>query len=119
LLLPSSISVKSCSSFTTTPTRSIASKPLTYPSRLQLVHQTKSHLDLLHLVIWLSAMSYMQWAPSSQVWALQHFQAIFHLHGIVAHTWCTCGLITCVSHIKHILVYLGCHLITKTKLGTF
>jgi hypothetical protein len=45
--LPSSIDAKSCSSFTTT--RSITPKPLTYPSRLQPVHQVKSCLDLLHL----------------------------------------------------------------------
>ena len=45
--LPSSIGAKFCSSFTAT--RSIAPKPLTCPSRLQLVHQAKSCLDLLHL----------------------------------------------------------------------
>ena len=36
-----------CSSFTTT--RSIAPMPPTCPSRLQLVHQAESCLDLLHL----------------------------------------------------------------------
>jgi hypothetical protein len=32
---------------------------------------------------------------------------------------CTHGLITCVSHILNTLVHIGCHSITKTKLGTF
>ena len=45
--LPSSISAKSCSSFTAM--RSIAPNPLTCPSRLQPVHQAKSCLDILHL----------------------------------------------------------------------
>jgi hypothetical protein len=45
--LPSSISTKSCSSVTAM--RSIATKPLTCPSRLQPVHRAKSCLDLLHL----------------------------------------------------------------------
>jgi hypothetical protein len=43
----------------------------------------------------------------------------FYFHGMGYSHKCTYGLITCVSYIKHILVYLGCHLITKTKLGTF
>ena len=30
-----------------------------------------------------------------------------------------CGLISCVSHHKHLLVHLSCHSITKTKLGPF
>ena len=47
-LLPSSISAKSCSSFTTM--WSIAPKPSTCPSRLQPIHQAKSCLDLLHLI---------------------------------------------------------------------
>ena len=84
--LPSSIGAKSCSSFTAT--WSIAPKPLTCPSRLQLVHQTKSCLDLLHtLVTWLYDMSHMQWAPSSShVWALQHLRAISTYMAYVAHT---------------------------------
>jgi hypothetical protein len=53
------------------------------------------------LVTWLHVMSHMQWAPSSHVWALQQIQAIFTVMAWVVHTWCTCGLITCVSHIKH------------------
>ena len=47
LPLPSSISVKSCSSFTAM--RSIAPKPPTCPSLLQPVHRAKLCLDLLHL----------------------------------------------------------------------
>jgi hypothetical protein len=70
-----SVSTKSCSSLLAT--RFIASKPLTYSSHLQLVHQAKPHLDLLHLVTRLHVMSHMQWAPSSHVWAMQHIQAIF------------------------------------------
>jgi hypothetical protein len=72
--LPSSISAKSCSSFTAT--WSITSKLPTCPSRLRLVHQAKSCLDLLHLSHMTPFMSHMQWAPSSHVWALQHIQAI-------------------------------------------
>ena len=45
--LPQSIDAKSCSSFIAT--QSIAPKTLTWPSRLQLVHEAKSCLDLLHL----------------------------------------------------------------------
>jgi hypothetical protein len=45
--LSSSISAKSCSSFTVT--RSIAPMPPTCHSRLQPVHQAKFCLDLLHL----------------------------------------------------------------------
>jgi hypothetical protein len=87
---------KSCSSFTTT--RSIASKPLTCPSCLQLVCQAKPCLDLLHLVTWLNVMSHMQWAPSSHLYMWTNF--------------------LCISH-KYILVHLGCHLITKTKQEPF
>jgi hypothetical protein len=45
--LHQSIGAKSCSSFTAL--RSITPKPLTCPSQLQLVHQAKPHLNLLHL----------------------------------------------------------------------
>ena len=49
--------------------------------------------------------------------SLATFPSHFHLYGM--HCWhkCTCGLISCVSYIKHTLVHLGCHSITKTKLG--
>jgi hypothetical protein len=30
-----------------------------------------------------------------------------------------CGLISCVSQHKHLLVHLSCHSITKTKQGPF
>jgi hypothetical protein len=50
------------------------------------------------LVAWLHVISHMQWAPSS------HY-----------HLWTN---LLCIS-LKHILVHLGCHSITKTKLGTF
>ena len=79
-------------------TRSSASKPLTCPSHLQPVHQAKPHLDLLHLVTWLHVMSHMQWAPLSHNYLWTN-----HL---------------CIS-LKHILVQLGCHSITKTKQGPF
>ena len=36
---------------------------------------------------------------SSHVWALQHIKS-FHLHGIYCSQTCTCGLITCVSHVN-------------------
>jgi hypothetical protein len=65
--LSSFIGPKSCSNFIAT--RSIGSKPLTCPSRLQPVYQAEPHLDLLHLVTWLHVMSHMQWASSSYVWA--------------------------------------------------
>jgi hypothetical protein len=42
-----SISAKFCSSFTAS--WSIAPKPMTCPSHLQLVHQAKPYLDLRHL----------------------------------------------------------------------
>jgi hypothetical protein len=38
------------------------------------------------LVMWLNAMSYMQWAPSSHMWALQQIQAIFTIMAWVVHT---------------------------------
>ena len=38
------------------------------------------------LVTWLNVMSYMQWAPSSHVWALQHLRTIFTSMAYVAHT---------------------------------
>jgi len=40
------------------------------------------------------------------------------LHGICCSHICTCGLITCVSHINTISP-LGCHSITKTTQGPF
>jgi hypothetical protein len=66
--------------------RCVAPKPLTCPSHLQLVHQAKPCLDLLHLVTWLHVMSHMQWAPPSYVWPLQQIQAISISMAQVAHT---------------------------------
>jgi hypothetical protein len=51
---------------------------------------------LLHLVIWLHVMSHMQWVPSSHNYIWTN-----HL---------------CIS-LKHILVHLSCHSITKTEQG--
>jgi hypothetical protein len=65
---------------------------------LQLVHQAKPCLDLLHLVTWLNVMSHMQWAPSSHLYLWTNF--------------------LCISH-KYILVHLSYHSITKTKQGPF
>ena len=98
--LPSSIGSKSCSSFTAT--RSIAPKPPTFPSRLQLVYQAKSCLDLLHL----SHMTqcHVPYAMRSFITCVSFATSPshFHLHGICCSHTCTCGLITCVSHINTI-----------------
>ena len=76
-------------------------KPPTCPSRLQLVHQAKSYLDLLHL-------SHMP--PCHVSYAMSSFINTYmslatypshHLHGTYCSHTCTYGLITCVSHIKH------------------
>ena len=86
-----------CSSFTTT--RSIAPKPPTCPSRLQPVHQAKSCLDLLHL----SHMTqcHVSYAMSSITCvSLATYPSHLHRHGICCSHICTCGLITCVSHIN-------------------
>ena len=67
--LPSSIGAKSCSSFTTM--RSIAPKPPICPSRLQLVHQAKSCVDLLHLGHMTQChVSYAMSSFITHVWAL-------------------------------------------------
>ena len=94
--LPSSIGVKSCSSFTAT--RSIAPKPPTCPSRLQPIHQTKSCLDLLHL-------SHMTQCHVSCNELLHHMCEPSNKSKPSSPSWhellnrCTCRLITCVSHI--------------------
>jgi hypothetical protein len=96
--LSSSIDAKSCSSFTAT--RSIAPKLLTYPSRLQPVHQAKFCLDLLHL-------SHMTQCHVS--YAMSFFitwvspatpPSHFHLHDIGCSHKCTYGLIICVFHLN-------------------
>jgi len=99
--LPSSIGAKSCSSFTAT--RSITPKPSTCPSRLQPVHQAKSCLDLLHLDH--MTQCHVSCAISSFIITCVSFATSpshFHLHGICCSHTCTCGLITCVSHINTI-----------------
>ena len=99
--LPSSIDAKSCSSFTAT--WSIAPKPLTCPSRLQLAHQVKSCLDLLHLNH--MTQCHVLCAMSSFIITCMSFATSpshFHLHGICCSHTCICGLITCVSHINTI-----------------
>ena len=90
-----------CSSFTAT--RSITPKPLTCPSRLQPVHQAKSCLDLLHLDH--MTQCHVSCAISSFIITCVSFatsSSHFHLHGICCSYTCTCGLITCVSHINTI-----------------
>jgi hypothetical protein len=94
--LPSSISTKSCSSFTAT--WSIAPKPLTCPSSLQPVHQAKSCLDLLHL----SHMTqcHVSYAMSSFITCVSLATNPSHLYrdDMSCSHKCTYGLITCVSH---------------------
>ena len=99
--LPSSIGVKSCLSFTAT--WSIAPKPPTCPSRLQPVHQAKLCLDLLHLDH--MTQCHVSFVMSSFIITCVSFAtspSYFHLHGICCSHTCTCGLITCVSHINTI-----------------
>ena len=99
--LSSSIGAKSCSSFTAT--WSIAPKPPTCSSRLQPVHQAKSCLDLLHLDY--MTQCHVSCAMSSFIITCMNFETSpshFNLHGICCSYICTCGLITCVSHIKTI-----------------
>jgi hypothetical protein len=94
--LPSSISAKSCSNFTAT--QSIPPKPPSCPSRLQLVHQAKSCLDLLHL----SHMTqyHVSCAMSSFITCVSFatFSSHLHRHGICCSHICTCRLIICISH---------------------
>ena len=95
--LPSSIGAKSCSSFTAT--WSIAPKPLTYPSRLQPVHQAKSCLDLRHLSHMPSChISYTMSSFSTCV-SLATSSSHLHRHGMSCSHKCTFGLITYVSYI--------------------
>ena len=99
--MPSSIGAKSCSSFTAT--QSFAPKPPTCPSRLQPVHQGKSCLDLLHLAH--MTQCHVSFAMSSFIITCVSFATSpnhFHLHDICCSDTCTCGLITCVSHINTI-----------------
>jgi hypothetical protein len=96
--LPSFIGTKSCSSFTAM--RSIAPKPSTCPSHLQLVHQAKFGLDLLHL----SHMTpcHVSYAMSSFITrvSLATYPSHFDLHDMCYSHECSCGLITFVSHMN-------------------
>ena len=71
----------------------------TCPSHLQLVHQAKSCLDLLHL----SHMTqcHVSYAMSSFITcvSLATNPSHLHRHGMSFSHKCTCGLIICVSHI--------------------
>ena len=82
---------------------SVPSHHSTCPSHLQPVHRAKSCLDLLHLNHMTQchvscAMSFIIITCVSFATCLSHF----HLHGICCSHTCTCGLITCVSHINTI-----------------
>jgi hypothetical protein len=95
--LPSSIGAKSCSNFNAT--RSITPKPLTCPSRLQLVHQAKFCLNLLHLNH--ITQCHVSYAMSSFITcvSLATNPSHLHRHGMSFSHKCTYGLITCVSYI--------------------
>jgi hypothetical protein len=97
--LPSSIGAKSFSSFTAT--RSIAPKPPTCSLLLQLVHQAKFYLDLLHL----SHMTqcHVSYAMSSFITCvnLATNPSHLHRHGMSCSHKCTYGLISCVLSCSH------------------
>jgi hypothetical protein len=77
----------------------------------QAIFSTYSHMTPCHVSYTMSSfITCMSFAI---------YPSHFHLHGMCCSHKCTYGLIVCVSYIKHILVHLGCHSITKTKLGTF
>jgi hypothetical protein len=70
------------------------------------------------LITWLNVMSYVQWAPSSHVWALQHFWAISpSWQVLLTHIYLWTNHL-CISYLNT-LVHLGCHSIIKTKQGPF
>jgi hypothetical protein len=81
--------------------RSLASKPLTCPSHLQLVRRAKSCLDLLHLDH--MTQCHVSCAMSSFINTCVSFATSpshLYRHGICCIHTCTYGLISCVSHIK-------------------
>ena len=117
---PQSIDAKSCPSFTAS--RSIASK-----SWLALHHCNRSikrSLVLIFstLVTWLYGMFHMQWVPPSHYMSIAStlqplaISLPWHMSLILVSL---CGLISCVSQHKHLLVHLSCHSITKNKQGPF
>ena len=68
-----------------------------------VVHRSKSCLDLLHLDH--MTQCHVSCATSSFIITCVSFTispSHFHLHGICCSHTCTCGLITCVSHINTI-----------------
>ena len=81
--------------------RSIGAKSLTCPSLLQPVHQAKPCLDLLHLSHMIPC--HISYAMSTFITCVSFVTSPSHFTSMakVAHTWCICGLITYVSHIKH------------------
>jgi hypothetical protein len=68
---------------------------------LQLVHLAKSCLDLLHLDH--ITQCHVSYAMSPFITCVIFATSLshFHLYGICCSHTCTCGLIICVSHIKH------------------
>jgi len=97
------------------PPRLSSPRASSLPFRVQpVLHSQAMSLDLLHLATWHHVMSHMQWAPSSTlVEYCNKSKPLFH-HGSSCSNECTCA-----SHIKHMLVHLSCHSITKTKLEPF
>ena len=74
----------------------------TCPSHLQLVHRAKSCLDLLHLDH--MTQCHVSYAVSSIITCVSYatYPSHLHHHGMSCSHKCTCGLITCVSHINTI-----------------
>jgi hypothetical protein len=78
---------------------SVPSHHSTFPSHLQPVHQAKPCLDLLHLSH--ITQCHVSHAMSSFIAcvSLATSSSHLHYHGMYCSHTCTCGLITCVSHI--------------------
>jgi hypothetical protein len=93
---------------------------LTCPSPLQPVHQAKHCLDLLHFGHMTPC--HVSYAMSSSITLYEHsinplaISPPWHMLLILVSL---CGLISCVSQHKHLLVHISCHSITKTKQGPF
>jgi hypothetical protein len=98
---------------------SVPSYHLTCPSYLQPVHRAKSCFDLLHLDHMTPC--HVSYAVSSIITCVSFATSLshFHLHGICCSHTCTYGLITCVSHNKHILVHLVLPLNYQNQTRTF
>ena len=95
---------------------SMPSHHSTCPLHLQPVHRAKSCLDLLHL----SHMTqcHVSYAVSSFITcvSLATNPSHLHRHGMSCSYKYLWTNHLCIS-LKHILVHLGCHSITKTKQG--